>query len=104
MIAGVEETPEMWEKPTKRYDLICHAEFNAICMAAENGISLKGCCLYVTNYICLPCAKMVVRAGIKAVIQPEVCAMPSSNGKDFEQVIKIFRARGIDYKYKVEIE
>lgn len=45
-----------------------HAESNAICNAARNGISLLGKSLITTTYPCLMCAKMLHHAGILEVI------------------------------------
>lgn len=48
-----------------------HAEANAIAYAARHGISLMGSELHVTISPCLSCAKLIVSAGIKAVIFDE---------------------------------
>ena len=42
---GIEDRPERLERPTK-YDLICHAEVNAIVQCARNGTSTIGSTLY----------------------------------------------------------
>lgn len=44
-----------------------HAEANAIAWAARMGIPTEGSTLYVTLAPCLPCAKMIVTAGITHV-------------------------------------
>jgi deoxycytidylate deaminase len=41
-----------------------HAEANAIAFAARFGTSIDGSELYCTHSPCLPCAKLVVNAGI----------------------------------------
>ncbi|HPC01706.1 MAG TPA: dCMP deaminase family protein [Syntrophales bacterium] len=45
-----------------------HAEQNAIIQAALHGVSVKGAHLYCTNHPCVICAKMIINAGIRAVI------------------------------------
>ena len=45
-----------------------HAEQNAIVQAAYFGASIKGASMYVTNSPCSVCAKMIVNAGIVAVV------------------------------------
>ncbi len=45
-----------------------HAEQNAICQAARNGIMLDGATLYCRMEPCFVCAKMIVNAGIKRVV------------------------------------
>ena len=42
-----------------------HAEQNAICYAAKEGVSLKDSVAYVTHYPCINCFKLLV-AGIKS--------------------------------------
>jgi len=41
-----------------------HAEANAIAFAARNGIRIGGCEMYTTLSPCLPCAKLILAAGI----------------------------------------
>ncbi len=48
--------------------LCCHAEENSIVQAACHGISIKGSSIYTTFSPCLPCAKMIINAGITEVI------------------------------------
>jgi len=45
-----------------------HAEQNAIIQAALYGVSVKDAVLYCTNHPCVICAKMIINAGISAVI------------------------------------
>jgi len=45
-----------------------HAEQNAIIQAALHGVSAKGSTLYCTHHPCVICAKMIINAGISAVI------------------------------------
>lgn len=54
----------------QRYELCrgVHAEQNAIINAAYYGISTSNSVLYCTNQPCIICARMIINAGIKAVI------------------------------------
>jgi len=45
-----------------------HAEQNAIIQAALHGVSVKDAVLYCTNHPCGICAKMIINAGIRAII------------------------------------
>jgi len=50
-------------------DCLCsHAEENSIVQAAYHGIGVKGSTLYTTFSPCLICTKMIINAGIEAVI------------------------------------
>ena len=42
-----------------------HAEVNAICQAARNGVSIEGATMYTNTFPCWNCFKMIANAGIK---------------------------------------
>jgi dCMP deaminase len=44
-----------------------HAEQNALLQAARNGVSIEGAEIYVTNFPCPICARMIANSGIKRV-------------------------------------
>lgn len=44
-----------------------HAEANAIAFAARHGVATEDAHLYVTHQPCLPCARLIVNAGIEIV-------------------------------------
>jgi dCMP deaminase len=44
-----------------------HAEINAICHAANDGIRLNKSKVYVTHYPCINCAKSLIAAGVEEV-------------------------------------
>jgi dCMP deaminase len=45
-----------------------HAEENAVAQAAYHGISIRGATIYCTYSPCLRCTKLIINAGIEAVI------------------------------------
>jgi len=45
-----------------------HAEQNAICLAAREGIRIEGATLYCRMTPCYACAKMIINAGIVRVV------------------------------------
>jgi dCMP deaminase len=53
------------EAPTCR--VAVHAEANAVAFAARYGITLDGATLYTTLSPCIPCAQLIVNAGIRTV-------------------------------------
>ncbi len=59
-----------WEDTCKD-DLVIHAEQNAIANAARTGVPISGATIYITLPPCLPCARMVVAAGLKRVVYPQ---------------------------------
>lgn len=53
------------------FDEVIHAEENAICKAALQGISLNGATLYLTMSPCPHCSKLILQSGIKRVVYLE---------------------------------
>jgi len=49
-------------------DNVLHAEENAILNAAKEGISLKGCTVYITLSPCIKCARMIAELGTTCVV------------------------------------
>lgn len=64
---GIEDRPDRLERPAK-YELVVHAELNAIIQCARNGVSPLGCGLYSSFFPCVGCAIAIVQAGIAAVV------------------------------------
>lgn len=52
-----------------------HAEINAICRAAMNGVSIKDATAYVTAFPCWNCAKTLISCGIKEIVFLEAYRM-----------------------------
>lgn len=44
-----------------------HAEINCLSYCAKEGISVKGCIIYVTHFPCLNCTKALIQAGITKI-------------------------------------
>lgn len=61
-----------------------HAEQNALCQAAREGISLREATLYCKLEPCSVCAKMIVNCGIKRV----VCEKRYHAGKETRELFK----------------
>ncbi len=67
-----------------------HAEANAICQAARNGISIDGATLYCRMTPCRNCAMMIINSGIKRVVVQ----------KDYHEgseTAQMFRDAGIEF-------
>ena len=65
--AGVEDTLERLSDRSVKYDMVVHAERNAIISARRD---LTGFRLYTTLMPCSVCAAMIIQAGIAEVIAP----------------------------------
>lgn len=60
-----------------------HAEQNAICQAAKNGVSLDGSTLYCRMTPCRVCAMLIINCGIKRV----VCERKYHAGGESEEML-----------------
>lgn len=63
---------------------VVHGEMEALMMCARNGISTKGCSMYMTTFPCHNCAKHIIAAGIEKVIYIE--PYPKSKALDFYKI------------------
>jgi dCMP deaminase len=64
---GFADLPERLQRPVK-YDLVVHAELNAIVQCARNGVSPVGCTMYTSFAPCVQCSLAMVQAGIGRVV------------------------------------
>lgn len=49
-----------------------HSEANAILQAAQTGVNIEGCSIYVTASPCYHCFKLIVGAGLKRIVFGEL--------------------------------
>lgn len=66
-----------------------HAEQNAICQAAKNGISIEGATLYCKMTPCRTCAMLIINCGIVRV----VCEKRYHDSADS---LAMFKAAGVE--------
>ena len=78
-IRGANDEREDWFQRPKKYLVTIHAEQNAICSAAMNGQSLRGCTAYITHHPCSTCTLLLIQAGIKTIV---VLEKPSQELKE----------------------
>lgn len=62
---GVDDAAERYDTPELKYEMVVHAETNAVLNA---GRSVAGCTVYVTFFPCPRCAAYLIQAGISQVI------------------------------------
>jgi len=68
MPAGLEETEEKWQRPTK-YPYLIHAELNAVINCP---FDTRGCTIYITHKPCHACMGHLRNAGIKRIVYNEI--------------------------------
>ena len=64
---GFADLPERLQRPVK-YDLVVHAELNAIVQCARNGVSPIGCTVYTSFAPCVHCSLAIIQAGLVRVV------------------------------------
>ena len=89
--AGVEDTMERLKNRALKYEMVVHAERNAVLDARQD---LTGCSLYVWPLPpCAQCAAMIIQTGIASVIAPT-----SDNQRWTEKIAiaeEMFREAGV---------
>ncbi len=94
---GVEDRPDRLMRPVK-YDLVCHAELNAIVQCARNGVSPIGCTLYSSFSPCVQCALAIIQAGIVQVVTIETAAGDEHWQKSLALACELFAEAGVNYR------
>lgn len=93
---GFEDHPERLQRPVK-YDLIVHAEMNAIIQCARNGTSPVGATIYSSFSPCIHCSLSIVQAGIKRVVTRSIEKGDEYWNDSIEKSIVLFEEVGIEY-------
>lgn len=89
---GVKDTDERLMERMVKYDLIVHAEMNALQFAER---SVKGCTLYVYPFPpCIRCATMIIQAGIKRVVSAS--AWPERWNESMTSAFTLFEEAGVE--------
>ena len=102
---GIKDTPERLNNRERKYELVVHAEMNAIYNASLNGVSLKDSTLYVYGLpICNECAKGIIQVGIKKVVAMRPKVYNSDWDKSNKNAEAIFREAEVMYLIDVESE
>lgn len=73
---GVHDDKQRYDTREVKYELVVHAEANAILNAART----EGCTLYATFFPCPHCAALIIQAGIRHVV-----ALPSPSDERYRE-------------------
>lgn len=92
---GIEDRPERLERPVK-YDLVCHAEMNAIVQCARNGVSPIGSTLYSTFFPCIQCALAIIQSGVIRVVTYTVTPEDARWIESIEKSRSVFAEAGVE--------
>ena len=95
---GVKKLNSRKEKPNK-YSWIGHAERNAICEAAKQGISTDGCEMYCNYYPCSDCAISIIECGISKLYTEKPDFNHHKWGESWKRSKKMFEESGVDDEF-----
>ena len=95
--AGVEDLEDRLENREVKYEMVVHAEQNALLFA---GPAAEGCTLFVTPLPpCARCGVLIIQAGIARVVSPE----PDKSREPWKTQSQIseqmFSEAGVDLQY-----
>lgn len=98
---GIDDSEARLTNRDEKYPRIIHAEMNVLMNALYNGVSVKGCTLYVYGLpVCPACAKCVIQAGVRRVVV-EYPSDASLKWKEvwIEQSVPMFEEAGVEITY-----
>ena len=102
---GIKDSDERLNNRERKYELVVHAEMNAIYNASLNGVSLKGSTLYVYGLpICNECAKGIIQVGIQKVVAMRPEKYNIAWDKSNKNAEALFREADVMYLIDVEDE
>lgn len=90
-----------YERPAK-YLFTEHAERNAIYNAVRNGVSTKGCTMYLMWFPCADCARAIIQSGIDKVVCYEPDLDTPKWGEHFKASLEMFEECGVEVVYEEE--
>ena len=97
---GVKDNKERLNDRESKYDIIIHAEANALSFASK---SVEGCTLYTYPFQpCSRCAGLIIQHGIKRVVSQKdskASERTMSWGKNFELANTLFSEAGVEMEY-----
>ena len=64
----LKKCPHISKVRNNHEQMTVHAEQNAICDAAQRGVSLKKTKAYVTHFPCINCCKLLISSGVEEIV------------------------------------
>ena len=100
---GIHDSDTRYSDKKRKYELVVHAEMNAIYNATYNGQSLQGATMYVSGlHVCHECAKAIIQVGIGSVVAEG--EMKPHWEESLKLTRQLFSEAGIDYITRGEDE
>jgi dCMP deaminase len=98
---GINDTLDWRQERPEKYYWFSHAETNTIVNAALNGVSTKGCTIYMSCGIpCTDCARNIINAGIKQIVCERIGGIVSEKWDEHgKRSMEMFNEAGIEIDY-----
>lgn len=97
---GIADTDDRLNDREQKYQLIVHAEMNAIYNATLNGVSLRDSILYVHGLpVCKDCALGIIQVGIKLVVMAENQTMSNTWAESWEKTKTVFTEANVTWMF-----
>lgn len=93
---GFADLPERLQRPVK-YDLVVHAELNAIIQCARDGVSPCDATIYSSFSPCVQCAVAIVQSGISRVVTWELAEGDELWSDSIAKARHVFDEVGLEY-------
>ena len=97
---GVRMAPDIWDSPDK-YMYVVHAEVNAICKAAKNGVALEGSTCAVSLFPCTDCCRFLIQTGVGKVVAPEPDLSHPKWGAQWAAAMYMLKQAKVDVEHPV---
>ena len=96
---GISDDDRLLDR-NRKYELVVHAEMNAIYNATLNGISLRDSNLFVWGLpVCSDCARGVIQVGIKRVVMNATEGHLGHWHDHWEKTKAMFEEAGVEYQF-----
>jgi dCMP deaminase len=93
---GIDDSADKYNNRELKYELVVHAEMNAIFNASFHGVSLKDTTMYVWGLpVCNECAKGIIQVGINRIVMA-TSDVPEKWSESFEKSRNMFSEANVE--------
>ena len=98
-VRGLDDDDQARHERPAKYQWTEHAERNAIYHAAQAGIALGGCRMYLPWFPCMDCARAIVQCGLVELVAFEPDLADPRWGTDFQNAISLFNETQVRVRF-----
>ena len=98
-VRGLDDEEDARHERPAKYLWTEHAERNAIYHAAQVGIPLRGCRMYLPWFPCMDCARAIVQCGMVELIAREPDLSDPRWGSDFQNALCMLQEAKVQVRF-----